>query len=105
MSRSIVVETQLDSLTRQAAALRPIDESQLSLIGLWAAGDFVDPVPRRDQADVQAIMSSGLGYSTLVHDCEAPLLLLSSRHDVIPPTINSLHKTLDGMPGPPCHDF
>jgi hypothetical protein len=63
---SILVETQLDNLTNQLALLRPIDESELSPIGIWAGGNLVGSVPSRDQADIQTIISSGLGYSAAV---------------------------------------
>jgi len=63
---SIDVETELDNLPARAAVLRPVDDSELSPIGVWVSGDVVGTISSRDQADVQAIMSSGLDYSTSV---------------------------------------
>jgi hypothetical protein len=64
-STSIEVESQIETLTAGPATLHVLDESELSPIGIWVAGQLVGKIGSRDQADLQAIISSGLDYSTV----------------------------------------
>jgi hypothetical protein len=62
---SITADTDLVDLPRSEAALSPTEDDELYSLGIWVNGDLMGKVASRDQADVQAIVSSGLDYSVV----------------------------------------
>jgi hypothetical protein len=61
---SIRTETDLDELPSCPASIRPIETVGLSTFGIWVNDVLTGKIPARDQSDIQAIILSGLEYST-----------------------------------------
>ena len=59
-----IAELEVDSnvleFSQSDASLAPVEDSELSPIGIWVGEKLVGRVPSRDQADIQSLLSTGL---------------------------------------------
>lgn len=56
----VAVESTVNEFSESSAKLAPVDESELSPIGIWVNEQFVGQVFSKDQVDIQSILNSGL---------------------------------------------
>ena len=62
-SATLGVESSTDEFAEQEVSLNPIDDSQLSPIGIWSENRLIGQIFGKDQVDLQGILSSGLVVS------------------------------------------
>jgi hypothetical protein len=57
------VESTVTDFPQADVSLAPVDESELSSVGVWAEASLVGRVASRDQSDIQGLLSSGIVFS------------------------------------------
>ena len=59
-SATLGVESAINEFPEQDVYLSPIDDSQLSPIGIWSEDQLIGQIFGKDQVDLQSILGSGL---------------------------------------------
>lgn len=62
-STELRVISNYTEFTQSDALLRPIEDTELSPVGVWVEDELVGRIHSRDQADIQSLLSTGLSFS------------------------------------------